>query len=119
MNVKITTAGHEVINSGLVTAFNNEPICIELPNASGAPFKLTFSFVKDISCKEHKIEAETPNEQEVLLKLTNFTNPLGTGTIRPIGFASSADGKKLYINFYVYVIGESSSTLQYTIYKEM
>lgn len=119
MNVKITTAGYEVINSGLVTAFNNEPICIELPNASGNAFKLTFSFFKDESSKDHKIEAETPSGNEVILKLTNFTNPLGTGTIRPIGFASTADGKNLYINFYVYVVGESSSTLHYTIYKEM
>lgn len=119
MDVKITTAGYEVINSGLVTAFNNEPICIELPNTNGRSFKLTFSFLKDESSTEYRIEAETPNDQEVVIKLTNFTNPLGTGTVRPIGFASSTDGKKLYINFYVYVVGKSSSTLHYTIYKEM
>lgn len=118
MNVKITTAGYEVINSGLVTAFNNEPICIQLPNEAGKPFKLSFCFLKDKSITDHRMEAEAPNNNEVVVKLINFNNPLGTGTIRPVHFASS-NGKKLYVNFYVYVVGESSSTLHYTIYKEI
>jgi len=118
MNVRITTAGYEVINSGLVTAFNNGPICIQLPSESEKPFKLTFCFLTDKSSTDHRMEAESPNNNEVIVKLTNFNNPLGTGTIRPVNFASS-NGKKLYVNFYVYVVGESSSTLHYTIYKEI
>lgn len=118
MEVKITTAGYEVINSGVVTAFNNEPICIQLPNESGTPFKLTFCFLKDQSIKNHRIKAEAPNNNEVIVKLTNFNNPLGTGTARPVNFASF-DGKQLYVSFYVYVVGESVSTLYYTIYKEI
>lgn len=118
MDVKINTANYEVINSGLVTSFNGEPISITL-YSSPVPFKLTFKFFKDESHDEQKMDAETPNNHEVILKLTNFGNPLGTGTVRPVGFATAGDGKKLFINFYVYVVGESSPTLHYTIYKEM
>lgn len=118
MDAKITTANCEVINSGLVTSFNGEPISITL-QSSPRPFKLTFKFLADKSHDDQKIDAETPNEYEVILTLTNFNNPLGTGTIKPIGFATAGDGKGLFINFYVYVVGKSAPTLQYTIYKEM
>ncbi len=118
MNVKITTANCEVVNSGLVTSFNGEPISLTL-NSSPTPFKLTFKFLTDKSTEGQKMDAETPNTHEVILKLTNFKNPLGTGTARPVEFATNGDGKKLFINFYVYVVGDSSQTLQYTIYKEM
>lgn len=87
MDVKITTADYEVINSGLVTAFNGEPITITL-NSTPKPFKMTFKFFKDESHEGQKMDAETPNDHEVILKLTNFNNPLGTGTVRPVGFAS-------------------------------
>ena len=117
MDARITTANYEVINSGLVTSFNGEPISITL-NPSTRPFTLTFKFLRDESMNGENIDAETPNNNEVILTLTNFINPLGTGTIRPIGFATSGDGKRLFVNFYVYVVGKSSPTLQYTIYKE-
>lgn len=118
MNVKITTANYEVVNSGLVTSFNEEPITITL-NSSANPFTLTFKFFRDETNDGQKMDAEMPSDHEVILKLTNFINPLGTGTIHPVGFATTGEGKKLYVNFYVYVVGKSSPTLQYTIYKEM
>ena len=118
MDTKITTANGEVINSGLVTSFFGEPISITL-QAAPTPFKLTFKFLNDESHEGQKMDAETPNDHEVILKLTNFNNPLGTGTVKPVGFATASDGKSLFINFYVYVVGKSSPTLQYTIYKEM
>ena len=118
MDVKITTANHIVINSGLVTSFNGEPISITL-NSQADPFRLTFKFYKDETNDGHKMEAETPSNREVILKLTNFNNPLGTGTVHPVEFATTSDGKALFINFYVYLVGKSSPTLQYTIYQEM
>lgn len=118
MDVKITTANYEVISSGLATSFNGEPISITL-YSSPTPFKITFKFLKDESLDGQKMDPETPNDHEVILKLTNFDNPLGTGTVRPVGFATAGDGKNLFINFYVYVVGKSSPTLHYTIYKEM
>lgn len=119
MNVKITSANCEVINSGLVTSFNNEPICITVPTNDGNPLKIVFQFFIDESTESSKIETEVPNSSEIILKLTNFNSPLGTGTSSPISFATENSGKKLYLNFYVYVIGKASPTLQYTIYKEM
>ena len=119
MQLNISTGGYNVISSGLVTAFNNEPICITIPNEKSADFKLVFQFHKDDSSEEQKLEADTSGSKKVILKLTNFNNPLGTGTIHPIGFATDSDKKQLFINFYVYVVGKSSPTLHYTIYKKM
>lgn len=119
MQLNITTGGHKVISSGLVTAFNDEPICITIPNAKSEDFELVFQFFKDDSSEEQKLEADTSGTKKVILKLTNFNSPLGSGTIHPVGFATDSDKKQLFINFYVYVVGKSSSTLHYTIYKEM
>lgn len=119
MDIKITTANCEVITSGLVTSFNNEPICITIPTKSD-PFKITFEFYIDKSIEGQEMSADASTESEVILKLTNFNSPLGTGTINPISFGTeTTTGKKLYINFYVHVVGKSSPTLHYTIYKEM
>lgn len=118
MDVKITTGNCQVISSGIVTSFNDEPISIML-GSQPKPYTLTFKFLKDESYDGQKMDAETPSEHELILKLTNFINPLGTGTIHPVGFATAGDGKALYVNFYIYVVGKSSPTLHYTIYKEM
>lgn len=118
MKVEISTANCEVINSGLVTSFNREPIILTFLDI-GKPFKLIFSFFEDESTEDHSVKVERSNDHEIVLKLTNFNNPLGTGTIHPISFATNRDGKNFYVNFYVYVVGKSSPTLHYTIYKEM
>lgn len=119
MQLNITTGGHKVISSGLVTAFNDEPISITIPNAKAESFELVFQFFTDNSLEGQNIEADTSGPKKVILKLTNFNSPLGTGTIHPIAFATDSDKKQLFINFYVYVVGKSSPTIHYTIYKEM
>lgn len=118
MDVKIESANCEIISSGLVTSFDGAPIDISLPDLNNTWFHIKFKFIKDESTKDHRVQAESGSEEIVFL-LTNFTNPLGTGTTKPINFGSENNtGKKLYINFYVYSIGEANPTLQYTIYRE-
>ena len=118
MDVKIMSANCEVVSSGLVTSFGGAPINISLPNSRGADFRIKFEFIKDEQNKEHSLRASS-DSAGVIFFLTNFAKPLGTGTVKPINFASEeSTGKALYINFYVYSVGESNPTLQYTIYRE-
>lgn len=119
MNVKITTANCEVIDSGFVTSFTGEPINIILDATTDTPFTISFVFLKDNEIKGSFYNAEAPNQREVVFRLTNFTDPLGTGIIKPIEIANNAEGKKIYISFFAYTVGESAPTLHYTIYKEM
>ncbi len=118
MDVKITSANCEIISSGLVTSFDGAPIDISFPSLNNTGFHIKFEFIKDESTKDHHLQAKSDAEQITFL-LTNFENPLGTGTIKPINFGSETNtGKKLYINFYVCSVGEANPTLQYTIYRE-
>ncbi|WP_295631795.1 DUF6864 domain-containing function [uncultured Intestinimonas sp.] len=118
MDVKITSANCEIISSGLVTSFNGESIDISLPSLNNTRFHIKFEFIKDESTEKHRLQAKSGSEEIVFL-LTNFAKPLGTGTIKPINFGTETNtGKKLYINFYVYSVGEANPTLQYTIYKD-
>lgn len=117
MDVKITSSNYEVINSGLATSFDGGPIEIDLLDNGQKKFHITFQFQKDETSKEHRLSAIS-QESGVILILTNFTNPLGTGTVKPINFATDTEGKELFINFYVYVVGDSNPTLHYTIYRE-
>lgn len=116
MNTKITTANYEVIDSGLVTSFNGEPISISMDASSDNPLKINFVFLKNEEIKESLVDAETVNEREMTFRLTNFNNPLGTGIIKPLEIANNDEGNKLYINFQVYTVGASAPTLHYTIY---
>ena len=118
MDVKITSANCDIISSGSVTSFDGAPIDISLPIRNNARFHIKFEFIKDESTEEHRLQAKYDSEEIVFL-LTNFAKPLGTGTIKPINFATETNtGKKLYINFYVYSVGKANPTLQYTIYRE-
>ena len=117
MELKITSGTCEVISSGLVTSFGGSPIDISLPNPTGTSYHIIFEFIKDETTKEHNLSAKTQPNGVVFL-LTNFAKPLGTGTIKPINFATQGTGANLYINFYVYSVGDANPTLQYTIYIE-
>jgi prepilin-type N-terminal cleavage/methylation domain-containing protein len=86
-------------------------------NPTGTSYHIIFEFIKDETTKEHNLSAKTQPNGVVFL-LTNFAKPLGTGTIKPINFATQGTGANLYINFYVYSVGDANPTLQYTIYRE-
>lgn len=118
MEAKITSSNCEVINSGLVTSFEGKPIDISLLDSTNSEYHIVFEFIEDESTKEHQLLARTRSDGITFL-LTNFANPIGTGTIKPIPFARDGRGRNLYVNFYVHSVGKSNPTLQYTIYREI
>lgn len=74
------------------------------------------------------IENDENSEQNLKLKIeetlirvqcTNFNNPLGTGTVKPIEIAT-IDGKKLFIHFWSYLLGneekkQKTRRVEYTV----
>lgn len=117
MQNRIKSSNYQVISSGLVTSFDGAPIDISSRELNDFKYHIIFEFIEDESTKEHSLSAISQPDG-VKFILTNFANPLGTGTIKPINFAEQS-GKNLYINFYVYSVGKSNPTLHYTIYREM
>lgn len=117
MNVSIKTGNMDVIHSGIVASFNNEPIEISLDEESKG-FLIRFCFTNDATSEQGLKANILSNPSGIEFLLINFNNPLGTGTLKPIEFAADNNGKKLCISFAVYLIGKSSPTLQYTIYRE-
>ena len=107
----------EVIASGTVIAFQGNPISIQF----GFPMPLTVEF-------EFETDTENPGkprfhtsawgEHVLQLRLTNFDNSLGSGTVKPIPFGQRHE-RQLWIHFRVYKLGSSEDrTLHYTIFQE-
>ena len=119
----VFSGGTSVISSGVVISFRGEPIEIIMEPIENSPYSLIFSFHKDENRKESYIQArDLDGKAGIELLLFNFTNSLGTATIKPISFATANENgvsKQLYVNFSVSTVGEASPTLQYTVYKEM
>ncbi len=117
MVTNIISGSHQVIASGLVTSYENNPIEITIYS----DYKLKFTFIQnEKEAKQQLNIVQLINETGINFELTNFDNPLGTATIKPIVFAlDNRAQKELSICFSVYVVGEASHTLQYTIYREI
>jgi hypothetical protein len=111
----ITSGGSEVVASGSVTAFSGHPIEISL-----GPLKFLFEFVTKKAVPQQNLLATVPQPNSLRLELTNFDNPLGTGSIKPLPVGSmTINGKNrvLYLHLRVYAIGEEADkTLNYTFY---
>jgi len=110
--MKTYSGDKEIFDSGLVIAFKNEPILIQLTPT----MKITISFIDDKSDAKQRIEPKPKSEDELELKLINFNNSMGTGTTEPMRLGT-IDNRYLYLNFFVYSLGlGTQKTFQYTWY---
>lgn len=104
----------EVIASGSVIAFAENPIEITY-GPSGQRLKLVITFHDEEGEKEQRVEGGLTDPKTLKLKLFNFKNPLGSGSVRPIPFGV-LNGRQLYFHYRAYDLGGSDKTIQYTIY---
>ena len=111
----IKTDEKEVISSGVVISFDSKPILIEVFEETQSILKLQFVFETDLTTKE--VLTETRVEGDIMsIVLTNYHNPIGTGTTTPVHFAQYK-GKQLYIHFKVDALSEKADKcLYYSIY---
>ena len=106
----------EIVSSGSVISFIGEPITLKLFDDDRQVVVLQFCFQKDVENKQQYMQTAISGDT-LIFTLTNFDNPLGVGTTKPIDFAKYK-GKKLYIHFRVTNLTDSDRTLHYSIYAE-
>jgi len=111
----------ELIDSRSVILFDsNEPV--EIEEIFNSTFKIRIRIFNDRNeTGEHSIQVSVDQNQNLIeYKCFNFDNVLGTGTNKAIEIGSFG-GKKMYIHFWIYAMGEGSSLtrkLEYSIWKE-
>lgn len=113
---KVFSDNKEVMASGTVIAFNNKPITIRVFDDAEQVVVLRFCFEKDADSKEARMLTSVNNET-LTFTLVNCTSPLPTGTLEPIDFATYK-GKKLFIHLRATALGDSDTTLYYSIYMQ-
>jgi len=120
--VLITSGGTTIISSGTAISFNKQPIAFDFIQQVNSfdvvDLSAKFEFAIDLDDKTPRMVAETPSAKEIVFKLINFTNPLGSGTKQPVQIASHGQNLLFFVQFFVRVIGESSYILEYCIYQQ-
>lgn len=75
-------------------------------------FDFQMQFIVNEENPEEKLKLKIEGTL-IRVECTNFNNPLGTGTIEPIEIAT-IDGKKLFIHFWSYLLGNNEDKKQKT-----
>lgn len=111
--LKITTGKRDVIETGSVISFNDEPIEFALPTRDS---DLTFTIIFDTPTSTTEIgwKKEIVNETKVIIRLINFDSQIGVGFLKPEQIAIIG-GRSLYIALFARKINLLRS-LQYTFY---
>jgi hypothetical protein len=114
MAIKITTGDndYEILDSGTVISFQNEPIIFHLADN----LKVIFKFITNKDIDGQHMGYNPKDISTLELVLTNFNNSLGAGNATPLEIAT-INGKKVYLSFVAYSLNElSSKTVHYTWY---
>ena len=120
MRVDLLSGGKVVLASGSLLSCENEPIEMRLCDIDhpGDDLTLFFNFRQDASVTGMKTTAHGDGKSYTF-ELVNYNNSLGQGLFRPYLFATTGDGKNLYIVFSVYDMAKNvAKKISYTIYKD-
>jgi hypothetical protein len=116
----IRAGEYEILHSGTVLSFKDEPISFEL--AENMIVRLLFK--TDPSKSNYILSAGAYNGSQLDIDLINFDNPAGASPREPINLGH-LNGQVLYLNFSVYTIMSyhegskpilNARTLHYTWY---
>lgn len=124
MQVKIQSGEAEVLNSGVVFSYGNQPVEICLKEIDGpkskSDFRVSFEFSYDDKDKAPKIEEIKVEDVSIYaLRLVNYRNSLGYGMLNPLKIASSANGNCLFLIFMVSSWEDDlAKRIDYTIFKQ-
>lgn len=113
--IEIKSGISDIIASGTVISFKNNPIEIVFGPASQR-LRLILKFTDKVDNNEVLIETSSPDTSTLEINLINFKNPLGSGNAEPLK-VGYLEGRQLYINYRVYPLNEWDKTVHYTIYK--
>lgn len=112
---RIKTGDYDVIASGTVITFGDQPTEIFF----GETQKLSLKFVFLTEGIGMKMESVQANENSLELRLFNFNQGLNQGNLEPIRIGDE-NGKEVFLSFRSSRLNQSASrTLEYTIYKHV
>jgi hypothetical protein len=109
--IKIKSGIADVIASGTVIAFKNNPV--EFIFEEGNKIILAFQDDDNEGGPKASVEITDSNTLRILNK--NFKNPLGDGTTSPI-YLGNFRNRLLYINYRIYDLGGPDKQINYTFY---
>lgn len=104
----------EVIASGTVIAFDNQPIeiTVTLPDYT---FIWLLNFIDEDGKDELRTDNRVIDENTLEMTFYNFKNPLGSGSISPLKIGTY-NNKSLFIHYRIYDLNTSDKTIHYTIF---
>ncbi len=114
MNFSISTNGYKVVSSGTVMLYDaNSELKLCVVASEDFSFDVILRFIKTDDGK-HELAKEIRGST-ITFKCMNFSNALGTGTVKPLSIATVA-GKELLLHFWSYLLGENNSArkVEYT-----
>lgn len=113
MELSIKTNGYSVISAGVLFLYDNESECkMGIVADNGFKFEIVFRFVSNTD-KKHSMDKAIEGNT-IILKCTNFNDPLGVGTVKPLSIATIA-GKEVFLHFWTYNLGENATRkIEYT-----
>lgn len=115
MEIKHYSNKYEIVDSGSIMTFDSKSD-ISLDVKCDPTFSFTVKFVfRSTGNNEHKITPSVDGNI-ITFECIDCNNSIGIGTVDPIDLANY-DGKKIYINFWVYDLGSGSlKKIDYTVY---
>ena len=114
----ITSGNIKLVYSNRICCFNNERIDIKYKLTEKKEDELKMSFIFNYSDDlKQNISIDTDTNDWIIIKLTNFNNPLGTGLKKPIQIAE-LNNKDIFIIFNIYKNDESNPILDFSLYME-
>lgn len=105
-DLKINVGDYEVFDSGVVISHDLKDILFEVKSLK---IKIVFETNSDNNAYEAK-KSFVENNTCLVLKLTNFSNPLGLGLTSPMEVGRIND-KKLFLQFIVYSLGNNNTKM--------
>ncbi|EJW14301.1 hypothetical protein M5X00_31900 [Paenibacillus alvei] len=116
--ITVTTESTEVISSGTLITYDNEPIKMSI-DLNNWHLKLEFNFVQSENDNEDGNLRFRSNDNCLIIDFINFNNSLGMGNSTPIEIGQHR-GKKLFLNYRVYSLtSNSDKTFHYTLYRNL
>lgn len=116
LRTDIKSGAYEVLDSKTVTLYRKDNnLSIKVTAENGFTFDIVWDFIDE---KDSKMKMESEGKDGVItFHCTNFNSSLGVGTNSPIQIAS-IEGKKIYIHFWIYLLGSAVRKVEYTILGE-
>jgi len=117
MEISCSTGNYDILGSGQVFLFDDQPLKIDITANDGVVITVEFKFLSD-ETGEHTINSDT-NGNHVVFTCVNFDSN-GIGFSHPIEFAV-IDDRKVFMMFWAYLEGNNGTkvrSVKYTFFSE-